>query len=104
MDEVQHQSYDATGIWPRPYQGQRNTATDTSAGITDNRVPRLLLVLSQINESVAGLDSLPEAELTEIVSGAIQACGFTDPVEVRSVVATVLQAVEAPGAPRLYAF
>jgi hypothetical protein len=104
MDEVQYPIYDATGIWPRPYQGQRIAATDTNIGITDSRVARLLLVLSEINESVAGLDSLPEAELAELVSGAIQACGFTDPVEVRSVVATVLQAIEAPGAPRLYAF
>lgn len=103
MDEVQHQ-YDATGMWPRLHRDLRSTATDTSAGITDSRVARLLLVLSDINESVAGLDSLPEAELIELVSGAIEACGFTDPVEVRSVVATVLRAVEAPGAPRLYAF
>jgi hypothetical protein len=104
MDEAQHQYYDAPGIWPRPHLGQRSTATDTAVGITDSRVARLLLVLSEINESVAGLDSLPETELTELVSCAIQACGFTDPTEVRSVVATVLQAVEAPGAPRLYAF
>ena len=104
MDEVRHQFYDATEIWPQSYRGERTTTNDTSAGITDSRVARLLLVLSDINESVAGLDSLPETELTEIVSGAIQACGFTDPVEVRSAVATVLQAIEAPGAPRLYAF
>ena len=104
MDEVQHPFFDATGIWPRLHRDLRSTATDTSVGITDSRVARLLLVLSDINESVAGLDSLPEAELTELVLGAIEACGFTDPVEVRSVVATVLQAIEAPGAPRLYAF
>src|ERR1700691_729292 len=101
MDQVQHQFYDSGGIWPRLYRGLRSTATDTSAGITDSRVARLLLVLSEINESVAGLESLPEAELIEIVSGAIQACGFTDPSEVRLVVATVLQAIEAPGAPQL---
>jgi hypothetical protein len=104
MDDVQYQFYDATGIWPRLSRGLRCTATDASVGITDSRVARLLLVLSEINESVAGLESLPEAELAELVSGAIEACGFTDPVEVRSVVATVLQAIEAPGAPRLYAF
>ncbi|MFZ3339787.1 MAG: hypothetical protein WA609_04190 [Terriglobales bacterium] len=104
MDEVQHQFYDATGIWPQPYRRQRSMATDTSVGITDSRVARLLLVLSDINESVAGLESLPQNELTELVSGAIRACGFIDPVEVRSAVATVLQAIEAPGAPRLYAF
>ncbi len=104
MDEVQHPFYGATGIWPRPSQTQRSAVTDTNVGITDSRVARLLLVLSEINESVAGLDSLPETELTELVSCAIQACGFSDPLEVRSVVATVLQAIEAPGAPRLYAF
>ena len=71
-------------------------------GMAQNGAPDTYI--AQINESVAGLDSLPEAELAELVSGAIQACGFTDPVEVRSVVATVLRAIEAPGAPRLYAF
>jgi hypothetical protein len=103
MDEVQYQFYDIGGIWPRLYRGLRSTATDTSAGVTDSRMARLLLVLSEINESVAGLDSLPETQLTELVSGAILACGFTDPAEVRSVVATVLNAIESPGAPQLYA-
>ncbi|MGA9473159.1 MAG: hypothetical protein WBV36_11890 [Terriglobales bacterium] len=103
MDEVQHRFYDVGGMWPRLHRGLRSTATDTSAGITDTRVARLLLVLSEINESVAGLESLPETQLTELVSGAILACGFTDPTEVRSVVATVLLAIEAPGAPQLYA-
>jgi hypothetical protein len=104
MDEVQHQFYDATGIRPQPYRRQRGAASDTSVGITDSRVARLLLVLSDINESVAGLEGLPENELAELISNAFQACGFIDPVEVRSAVATVLQAIEAPGAPRLYAF
>jgi len=103
MDEVQHHSYDATGIGPGLYHGLKCAAGDTSGSVKDCRVAQLLLVLSKINESVAGLGSLPEAELSELVSGAIVACGFTDPLEVRSAVATVLCAIEAPGAPRLYA-
>ena len=102
MDEVQ-QFCDAAGMRRRLNQELRSAVTDTSAGVTDSRVARLLLVLSEIDESVAGFENLPECELSGLVSSAIQACGFTDPVEVRSVVATVLQAIEAPEAPRLYA-
>lgn len=102
MDEGQHEFCDATSIARRLSPGLRNTLTDGSAGITDSRVARLLLILSEIDESVAELEGLPESELTGLVSTAIRACGFTDPLEVRSAVATVLQAIDAPARPRRY--
>lgn len=102
MDEVQHEFCDAATIARRLSPELRNARTDGSAGITDSRVARLLLVLSEIDETVAELEGLPESELSGLVSSAIRACGFTDPVEVRSVVATVLQAIDAPARPRRY--
>lgn len=73
-----------------------------SDAITDIQVARLLLVLSEIDQCVAGFRHLPKEELSAVVLGAIAACGFTDPDEVRLVVATVLQAIEAnDGVPAL---
>ena len=60
----------------------------------DKRVARLLVVLKQLYESAEGLDALPEPELSEIVSSAIGVCGFVDPIEVRDVIAIVLDAIE----------
>ncbi|HTR23281.1 MAG TPA: hypothetical protein VMI10_04810 [Terriglobales bacterium] len=86
----------------QPYRTLKSTPHDGSAGITDSRLVQLLLVLSEIDESVASLGGLPECDLCGMVSDAIQACGFTNPAEVRAVVASVLQAIGARQMPRLY--
>ena len=62
--------------------------------VDDKRVARLLVLLKQLDESAAGLEMLPEPELNEIVSSAIRVCGFVDPIEVGSVIAIVLDAIE----------
>ncbi len=64
--------------------------------IADKRVARLLLVLQELDESVAGLEELPKSDLSELISSAILACGFVDPVEARYAIAAVLEAIEAP--------
>jgi hypothetical protein len=58
------------------------------------RMARLLVLLKQISETSAELEALPEPELSEIVSSAIGVCGFVDPIEVRDVIAIVLDAIE----------
>jgi hypothetical protein len=62
--------------------------------IEDKRVARLLLVLHELDQSVAGLEQLPQTELSELVSSAILACGFTDGTEARYAIAAVLEAIE----------
>jgi len=62
--------------------------------LSDKRLPHLLVLLHQLDQSMRGLDALPELELSEIVACAIQLCGFVDPVECREVIATVLNALE----------
>ncbi len=43
---------------------------------------------------MAGLEALPKAELSALVSSAILACGFVDPIEARYAIATVLETIE----------
>jgi hypothetical protein len=64
--------------------------------ITDRRVAQLLLVLHEIDVCINGLEQFSEPQLSELVGEAILACGFTDPVEARFALATVLDAIEAP--------
>ena len=70
------------------------TYSDSDAHIRDERVARLLVLLQRVDDFVEELEEWPEPELAEIVSCAIQVSGFVDPVEVRDVIATVLDAIE----------
>jgi hypothetical protein len=60
----------------------------------DLRLARLLVLLHELDQSLRGLDALPELELSEIVGSAIDLCGFVDPLECREVIATILAALE----------
>ena len=101
MDKVHYQFFDAASMGRQLNRGLRTEATDAGVAIADTRVARLLLVLKELDECVAGLEDLPKNDLSELVAGAIQACGFTNPVEARLAIATVLQAIEAPDPPLL---
>jgi hypothetical protein len=79
-------------MWPTPEFNQ--TCSDAKVHIADERVARLLLVLHELDESVAGLGELPKTELSELVSSAILACGFVDPIEARYAIAAVLEVIE----------
>ena len=78
--------------WANPEFNKR--CSDLKVRIADKRVARLLLVLHELDESVAGLEALPKAELSALVSSAILACGFVDPIEARYAIATVLETIE----------
>ena len=96
MNEVDLPGFDtASPVWRR--EGSfSDVGTEAGAGLVDSRAARLLLLLHEIDASLARLENLPRAELIGLVTCAIRACGFADPVEVRAVVATVLRAVEVP--------
>jgi hypothetical protein len=70
-------------------------ANDRSVYIADKRVAQLLLVLHELDESVAGLEDLPKAELSELVSSAILGCGFANPIEARYAISAVLRMIES---------
>jgi hypothetical protein len=79
--------------WPTPEVNQ--AFADLRVRITDERVARLLLILHELDESVARLEELPpKTELSGLISSAIQACGFVDPTEERYAIAAVLEAIE----------
>ncbi len=86
-------------LYPSAERGWANPefnkpCSDLKARIEDKRVARLLLVLHELDESVAGLQALPKTELSELISSAILACGFVDPIEARYAIATVLETIE----------
>jgi hypothetical protein len=58
------------------------------------RAARLLVLLQQLDESVDGLKTLREPELSEIVSTAIRVSGFVDLIEAEDVIAMVLDAIK----------
>jgi hypothetical protein len=68
--------------------------SDLSLQIADARVVRLLLVLHELDEAVAGLEDLQQANLTNLISDAVLACGFVDPPEARHAIATVLELIQ----------
>jgi len=70
------------------------TFSNSDSDIQDKRVAQLLVVLHQLDESAAGLGTLPEPELLEVVSSAVRLCGFLNPIEAGDVIATVLEALE----------
>ncbi len=70
------------------------TRPDSKVQIADPRMARLLLVLHEIDEAVAGLEELPQPELIQLVSSAILACGFVDGTDARKAIVAVLESIE----------
>jgi hypothetical protein len=62
--------------------------------IKDGRVARLLVLLRQLHESAGGLGLFPKPDVSEIVCCAARLSGFTNTIEVREVITTVLDALE----------
>jgi hypothetical protein len=79
-------------MWPNRAFGK--TCSDSDLQIHDKRVPQLLVLLQQLDESAEGLEKLPDPELGEIVCSAIRVCGFEEPIEAQDVIAIVLEAIE----------
>ena len=82
----------AEHIWRNPEFDK--TSSHSGVRIADERVARLLGALHELDESLAGLEELPKGKLSELVSNAILACGFVDPIEARYAIATVLEVIE----------
>lgn len=53
----------------------------------DMRVAHLLLAVRQLELCLTGFEDLPDSDLTELISCAILACGFTEPAETRCAIA-----------------
>jgi hypothetical protein len=61
----------------------------------DERLPRLMILLRQLEKSLTGLETIPEISLSEIVHSAIHLCGFVDPTEAEYTIEVVLEILEA---------
>jgi hypothetical protein len=94
MDKMDNFFVDSSLEYPWPKPGFDRTRPNSTVQIADKRLAQLLLVLHEIDQSVAGLEELPQSELSDLVSGAILACGFADGTEARYAIAAVLEAIE----------
>lgn len=70
------------------------TRSESMVYTSDKRLARLMLVLRELDESLAGFEELPQTELSELVSNSILACGFAEGTEARYAIAAVLDAIE----------
>jgi len=93
---MNRQLSNATDLGVRLDRTLTTTNMDQSFCVPDMRVARLLLVLSELEARMAGLQDLPNSDLTELVSSAIVSCGFTDPDEIRRAIVEVLEVIEVP--------
>jgi hypothetical protein len=82
----------AEQMCPNDLLGKRDS--DPVLHVKDGRVARLLVLLRQLHESAGGLGAFPKRDVSEIVSCAARLCGFTNMIEVRAVITTVLDALE----------
>ncbi len=96
MDKLNAFFLDSSSEYPWPKTEFDRARSNAKVHITDRRMARLLLVLHELDKSVAGLEGLPQTELAELVSSAIVACGFVDQAEARHAIAAVLEAIEMP--------
>jgi hypothetical protein len=68
--------------------------SDARLYLKDHRVCQLVVLLQQVQQSAGGLAALPKPQLNEIVSSAVQLCGFANAILAEDVIATVLEAFE----------
>ena len=68
--------------------------SDARLYLKDERVSQLVVLLQRVQESAGGLAALPKPQLNEIVSSAVQLCGFANAILAEDVIATVLEAFE----------
>jgi hypothetical protein len=68
--------------------------------IDDQRVAKLLLVLSDLDEFFGGVEGLEQAQLRDLIWNALPACGFVDSTEAHYAIAAVLRIIEGPDPPR----
>jgi len=94
MDKVNELFFYSSTEHIRPDHAVGRTYSDSPLYIKDKRVAQLLVLLQQLQESVGGLGTLPKPELFEIVSSAVQLCGFVDQNEMQVVIVTILDAFE----------
>lgn len=88
--------FDATDIGVRLERTLTATSADPTSNSSDIRLGQLLLVLNELEASMAVLEDLPDGDLTELISSAMVACGFTDPAQIRCAIAEILEAIEVP--------
>jgi hypothetical protein len=84
--------WSAEPLHPDPVFGK--AYSDARLYLKDQRISQLIVLLQQVQVSAGRLGALPKPQLNEIVSSAVQLCGFVNPILAEDVIATVLEAFE----------
>jgi hypothetical protein len=96
MDKVNELFFHSSAEHICPKHTVARSYSDSPVYIKDQRVAQLSVLLQQLQELV-GLGALPKPELFEIVSSAVQLCGFVNPNEMQAVIVTILDVFEMQG-------
>jgi hypothetical protein len=96
MEKMSTRFFNATDLGVRLEGALTPTNADPSSYPSDTRLGQLLLVLNELEASMAALEDLPDRDLTELISTAMMACGFTDPAQIRCAIAEILETIEVP--------
>ena len=78
----------------RSYPAFCSSRSNSELCRNDPRVVRLAVLLRDLEKALHEVEPIPDFELCEIVSGAIELFGFTDPVETQNVISAVLDALK----------
>jgi len=96
MEKMSTRFFNATDLGVRLERTLTPTNADPSTYSSDIRLGQLLLVLNELEAGMAALEDLPDRDLTELISSAMLACGFTDPAQIRCAIAEILETIEVP--------
>lgn len=96
MEKMSTRLFSATDIGMRLERTLTPTNADPSSYPSDIRLGQLLLVLNELEASMAAMEDLPDRDLTELISSAMMACGFTDPAQIRCAIAEISETIEVP--------
>jgi hypothetical protein len=72
---------------------------DSDIYVEDPRVAKLLLVLSDLDESFGGVEGIEQSQLRDLICNALPACGFVNSHDACYAIAAVLRIIEGADPP-----
>jgi hypothetical protein len=67
---------------------------DCDIHVEDERVAKLLLVLSELDQSFGGVEGIEPSQLRDLICNALPACGFSNSRDACYAIAAVLRIIE----------
>jgi hypothetical protein len=74
-------------------------STDSDIHVEDSRVAKLLLVLSELDQTFGGVEGIEQSQLRDLICNALPACGFVNTRDACYAIAAVLRIIEGGAHP-----